>query len=134
MAIDQSSVNQAVLSTASKVADLLFTGAPIPPGPIPSTALDGFDVGAARYVKIRASLDLANAAALLALWAYQPTPGGVLVWSLIELFPASGVPTERRVYIGTATRVAVQSVFLSGRNASVATATVNIYAERPAGA
>lgn len=134
MAIDQSAVNQAVLSTASKVSDLLFAGTPPPTFPFPSTALDGYDVGAARFVKVRSSLAVSNVSALLALWSYQPTPGGGMTWAVIDVFPANVAPSERRVYIGTATRVLVTAYLVAGRNEAIADPIVNIYAERPSGA
>jgi hypothetical protein len=108
MAISQTEVNEAVLSTASKRSELAATYdalSNVPAAP-PSTAVDGVPVGVCRYVTIQAKVATNTKTAYVEVFGLDPAGAS---WYLITSFWATQLNVAHRIYVGTATRVAVRA-------------------------
>lgn len=111
MAVSQSEVNQAVVATASKVSELLVTygtGTDAPTTP-PTLASAGVDLGTARYVNLSTKVVSDTKAALVQVWALEPRGDATALvqWALLTTFWSTPQAMRHRVYVGSASRLAV---------------------------
>lgn len=111
MAISQSAVNEAVVATASKSSEQLVTYGTGTDAPTtaPASASDGVALGTARYVNLTTRVENDTKAALVQVWALEPKGDatGALQWALLDTFWSTTAQMRHRIYVGSASRLAV---------------------------